>query len=356
MSSRLFHNRSGLLDAIRAIAVSMVLIFHVGTRYPAESLDPVARAFLKYGFLGVDIFYPLSGFLITRFLLAQTGPGAIGAFFLRRLFRIVPLYMVAVTVFYVAARVTGYEAENLGSIWATYLFLTGWFAFALGPDAVPYTITWSLSVEEFAYVIFGLTAWVARRSFPVFLAVMALAPFVLRLYLYAAGYDHIYYFPLARLDSIATGGLVALLIGRVPHLWAWLAAGCGLAFAIWQSGGVLGQAMLFTTVTFAACTAIALAETVFRGARNAVIDQLAKVGLYSYFIYLFHFFVLYALDMAFRKSGLGQPHFWVMSALCMAATYAAAWLSFRYFEEPLMIFGRRLERRAPRAPVAGAAE
>jgi len=356
MGSRLFHNRSGLLDSIRALAVSMVLIFHVATRYPAETLDPVARTFLKYGFLGVDVFYPLSGFLITRFLLAQDRPGGIRAFFLRRVFRIVPLYLVAVTVFLVAAMATGFEAENLHFIWATYLFLTGWFAFALGPNAVPYTITWSLSVEEFAYVLFGLAALVARRSFPLFLAVMAVAPFALRLYLFSAGHENIYYFPLARLDSIAAGGLVAVLVRRVPHLWALLASLCAIAFILWQNGGVLGQAMLFTTVTLAACTAIAMAETVFRGARGFVIDQLAKVGLYSYFIYLFHFFVLYALDLVFRRSGLGQPHFWVMCALCMAFTYAAAWLSFRYFEEPLMIFGRKLERRPASLPAAGAAQ
>jgi peptidoglycan/LPS O-acetylase OafA/YrhL len=357
MTSRLFKNRSALLDTLRALAVTMVVIFHVATRYPADSLDPVARFFLRFGFLGVDIFYPLSGFLITRFLLSHDGPGSIRAFFLRRVFRIIPLYLVAVTIFYIAARVTGYEAGNLGYIWATYTFLTGWFAFAHGPDSVPYTITWSLSVEEFAYLTFGIAAWVARRSFPVFLTIVAVFPFLLRLYLYGAGYENIYYFPLARLDSIAMGGLTALLIGRVPHLWAWLLGATVVAFTFWQGGGVFGQAMLFTTVTLAACTAIALAESVFKSVRGRVWDWMAEVGLYSYFIYLFHFFTLYALDMVFRKSGLGLPHFWFMSLLCMGGTFILGWLSFRFFEEPLMMFGRRLERRTkPSVVMAGGSE
>ena len=103
MKPALFANRSNLLDTIRAIAVTMVVLFHVATRYPMESLDIVARQFLRYGFLGVDIFYPLSGFLITRFLLGHAERGSIKAFFLRRVFRIVPLYLVAVTIFFIAA-------------------------------------------------------------------------------------------------------------------------------------------------------------------------------------------------------------------------------------------------------------
>lgn len=355
MTSKLFPNRSGLLDAIRALAVTMVLLFHVATRYPAEALDPLAGFFMKYGFLGVDIFYPLSGFLITRFLLSHSGQGAIPAFFMRRLFRIVPLYVAAVTIFFMAAKATGFEAENLGGIWKTYLFLTGWFAFADGPNSVPYTITWSLSVEEFAYILFGLMALVSRRAFPVFLVVLATLPFVLRLWLYAQGYENIYYFPLARLDSIATGGLVALLIGRVRNLWIWLAALTVVAFGVWQTGGVLGKATLFTMVTMGACTAIAVSETALRGTKGFVVDQLAKIGLYSYFIYLFHFFVLYALMKVVPKLGMGQPSFWVMGVLCLAVTYAAAWLSFRLFEEPLMLFGRRLEKKTRAPVVAGGA-
>lgn len=352
MSSVLFQNRSPLLDSIRALAVSMVLVFHVATRYPSDSLDPLAQFFLKHGFLGVDIFFPLSGFLITRFLVAQDGPKGIGAFFLRRFFRIVPLYLVAVSLFFGAAIATGFESENLHFIWATYLFMTGWLAFAFGPDATPYTITWSLSVEEFAYVIFGMTALVARRLFPLFVALMVIAPLLLRFFLFSAEVENIYYFPLARLDSIAAGGVVALLVKRVPHLWAVLASLCAIAFVLWGNSAVFGESMQFVGVTLATCTAIALAETVFRGTRNVLIDNVAKVGIYSYFIYLFHFFVLYALDLALHKTGLERPPFWVMCGLCMGLSLEAARLSFKYFEEPLMIFGRKLEKRRVMSPIA----
>lgn len=345
MTPELFRNRSNLLDTIRAAAVTMVVIFHVATRYPAAELDIVARQFLRYGFLGVDIFYPLSGFLITRFLLAHQERGSIRAFFLRRVFRIVPLYLVAVTIFFIASKVANFEEEALDRIWATYLFLTGWFAFFTGPNNVPYTITWSLSVEEFAYILFGLSAWLLRRSFPAILAFFAIAPFFLRVWLYAQGYENIYYFPLARLDSIATGGLVALFINRVPNLWAYLAAGMAVSAVFGQGTGPVANALLFTTVTLATCALIAACETLFRNVRGWVFGAAARVGLYSYFIYLFHFFFLYGLIMVSKRIGM-DVSFWVMSLLCMATTTMAAYISFGLFEAPLMAFGRRLEEKA----------
>ena len=58
-----------------------------------------------------------------------------------------------------------------------------------------------------------------------------------------------------------------------------------------------------------------------------------------------HFFFLYALFMVAGKLGLGLPPFWIMGLLCMVATYLAAWISFTWFEAPLMVYGRRLEGR-----------
>lgn len=99
-------------------------------------------------------------------------------------------------------------------------------------------------------------------------------------------------------------------------------------------------------MTLATCTTIAACETVLSGLRGRLLDAAARVGLYSCFIYLFHFFFLYALFMVAEKLGLGLPPFWIMGFLCMVATHVAAWISFTWFEAPLMVFGRRLEGRA----------
>lgn len=67
------------------------------------------------------------------------------------------------------------------------------------------------------------------------------------------------------------------------------------------------------------------------------------MGFYSYFIYLFHFMVLEAQLMAEGALGLGRLPFWINAALCLAVTYGAAVVSFRWFEGPMLQLGRRLE-------------
>lgn len=337
-----FSDRMVALDVMRAIAVVMVVFFHVATRVDAASLDVLGRWFLRYGFLGVDIFFPLSGFLITSFLLERTGRSAIGEFFIRRLFRIAPLYMVAVTLFALAAVVTGTQAELLSRIWITYSFLTAWFAFTGGPDSVPFTITWSVSVEEFAYILFGLAALIARARFVALLFVLAVLPFLLRVWLYAEGYENIYYFPLARLDSIACGGLVAVAVRRSFSPYGLFAA-CSAGFVALRhiDAGPVSEAALFSAVTCATCTAIALCLRFLPGLRGGLWSAMARVGLYSYFIYLFHFFTIYGVFEVLDRMGLSLG-FWSLSVVVMILTTLAAHFSFRYFEAPLIRYGRTL--------------
>jgi peptidoglycan/LPS O-acetylase OafA/YrhL len=344
MSKDFLAHRSTLLDSIRATAVIMVVIFHVATRYPAESLDPIASAFGRYGFLGVDIFFPLSGFLITRFLSSHDGPWAIRSFFLRRFFRIVPLYLVAVTLFWFAAILTGNDRAIIDKIWVTYTFLTGWFTFAWGKDAVPYTITWSLSVEEFAYILFGLLMWVFRRYFTWFLLFFAIAPMILRYLLNVQGHADIYYFPLARLDSIAAGGLVAVLITRLKSLPWWLLGLVVVTFGLWKTSGPISVTMLYSFVTSMTCLVICLFETTLKGKGGQALTLYARIGFYSYFTYLFHFFNIEGLRMVMDRLGIEPMPFWLMAGLCLALTHTQAVLSFRFFEGPIMRYGRRLEK------------
>lgn len=332
-----FGERSALLDAIRAVAILMVFLFHVATRYPEASLDRVALFFHHYGFLGVDIFFPLSGFLITRFLLTSTRPDVVRTFFLRRVFRILPLYLVAIAVYVLACLATGVGSETLGRIWITLLFLTGWVSFAEGLQSVPYAITWSLSVEEFGYGLLGLMAWVNRRRLPLFLILATAFAIALRLGLEAAGYGQPYYLPPARLDSIAIGGLTAVLLAQRPG-WALPVLVAVLAAAMAATGP-----LNYTTVAVGTCIVIALAEGPLRGMTNAPLRAVAAIGFYSYFNYLFHFFTIEVLLRGWMKLLGGLPPFWVAAALALALVQAQALVSFRLFEAPLMRFGRRFE-------------
>lgn len=340
-------NRSELLDCIRAVAIVLVLTFHVVTRYPPESLDPVARFFWVYGFLGVDMFFPLSGFLITRFLLRKEQMSMVGpAFFLRRIFRILPLYYAAVFLYIIASLVTGIDDEAFENIWGPLTFTTGWYIFLYGPEAVPFQITWSLSVEELAYILFGGVAWVVRRRFPVFILVCCAIPLAIRTWLYAQGAEEIYFLPAARLDAIAYGGLTAILMrnyGARSLLWliGLLAVASGFAL----TGEAASKSFFLTQIALVVCCVIVIFETTLKTFKAAWLRPVALYGFYSYFIYLFHFFNVYLLFEIAKRLGAPLPSLWMMTALVLILTYIQAVLSYRYFEGPLMAFGRKLEEK-----------
>ncbi len=347
-------HRSAPLDVLRAIAVTLVVVFHVATRYTPEdlaALDAVARWFARYGFLGVDVFYPLSGFLIVRFLSTWDGPNLGAVFFLRRFFRIVPLYILAVLVYVAASLAMGQNLDTLHNLWMTLLFLTGWAIFLVGRDLVPYTITWSISVEEFAYILLGLTALLARARLPAVLLLMFLSALLLRGSLLAQGHPQniVYFFPPARLDSIAIGGFVALAGGR-----RWMLPGLLAALLLLTLGAAVSDAfrklVLYQQVAVTAALAIAAVERYRRHLDGWLTDRVARIGFYSYFIYLFHFYPVTAFDLLADRFGDPRSLFWPVAAASLAASYALAWLSFRFFEGPLMAWGRQLEPRVAAAP------
>lgn len=341
-----FAKRSIYLDLIRMAAITLVVGFHVSDLYDRASLDPVAFLFGRYGFYGVDLFFPLSGFLITRYLITTERPDFVRTFFLRRIFRILPLYVAAVTLFVVASLITGVERDIIDRVWIDYLFLTGWFMYFDGRATVPYSITWSLSVEEFAYILFGLYAWFNRRSFPGFLTAMILFAVALRFYLNTLGHDAIYYLPPARVDAIAIGGITAVLLhqGR-PFLLPLFAAATVLCWFIADQSLLMRQTFFPLAISFGVGVLMLLAEQIKSRPGGPVLTGLAKIGFYSYFIYLIHYFNIYGIDVALRVLNLGLPNFWVLFALAMGVTYVQAALSYRWFEGPMIEYGRRLERR-----------
>jgi peptidoglycan/LPS O-acetylase OafA/YrhL len=337
-----------LLDCIRGVAILSVLVYHVAREYDYAALDEIGRVAWRYGLLGVDIFFPLSGFLISRYLLHASESRAIKVFFQRRLFRIVPLYFTAVSIFLLLSMVLGFESANIGRIWITYLFLTGWFIFFEGgPAHVPYTITWSLSVEEFAYILFGLCAWWSRRAFVSFLVFSSIGALALRFYLNLNGFEGVYNFPLARLDSIAMGGLVAVALDRRTRR---LASVLGLStiatYLVALGAPALWSSLKYTFITLGTCYLIVLFDTRFHDARSRLLGWLSSIGFYSYFTYLFHLFNIHLLLLvAKRFYPGGVAPFWPVVLVALAMTQTQAVLSYRFFEGPLMRYGRRLEAR-----------
>ncbi len=347
--------RSVLLDCIRAFAVFAVVVYHLADRYESATFGFVTALFRDYGHYGVDIFFSLSGYLITLYLLGADNGDKIRTFFLRRAFRILPLYFVAVTLYLASSLLFSLDEDVLGRIWITYTFLTSWFIFFEG-DFQPYKITWSLSIEEFAYILFGLATWFRPRLLVHFLVACIVGSFLLRLYLQLTGHVEVHFLPLARLDSIAIGGVVAFLIKRgFPNLTLTLALLAGLSIMISVSWPALWSTMQYVSLAFGTCFFISLFETElqsYRFARIPGLNTASSVGFHSYFIYLFHLFIIDGIALLLGRffPELQLP-FWPMVIFVMVATHVSAVLSMRFFEGPAMRYGRSLEnKKAVRAP------
>lgn len=341
------------LDAVRGFAVLLVVAYHASFRFTAGADDVVAGFVKSVGWIGVDLFFALSGFLIAGILLRthQRGRAAVSEFFRRRVFRIVPLYLVAVATYLVSSLALGHELDTLPNLWMTALLLNGWVIPFLGVENVPYTIAWSLSVEEFAYIALGIAALFSRatilRTIGLFL-VVALAVRWLALWTGAIEAGSLYYFVPARLDAIALGalgavGAYATFARSNKSCWIGGAVVVGLmvVFQWLPVGGWALPAVGYTIFGLAAAIWVAQLASKPSAVVLPTTRVLAAFGEVSYFIYLFHMFVLDAVRIS-AEALLGfELPYWPALLVSVVLIYVAARLSWRYFESPLIARGRR---------------
>ncbi|GAA4642117.1 hypothetical protein GCM10023115_03840 [Pontixanthobacter gangjinensis] len=292
--------------------------------------------------MGVDLFFALSGFLIGLILSKEKNRRDIGMFFRKRFFRIVPIFVVAVIVFGAGDWLLA-GGKNLTHIWKPFLFLTGYMLPFQGEALVPYTITWSLSVEVSAYILLGLLAWYSWSRFKLVLITVVLLSLPLRVWLaFGLGWeDHMVgLFPPARFDAIALGALAALglfdkwlTIPRPALVYGIATIGTIILFrfATWYPPfiGTIGY-LIFGLAAALWVAALARIEA----PSNRFIASAASVGLVSYFMYLFHLFFIEALLLIDARFEI-ELGFWPAFVIASAATYGAGLISWRVFESPL---------------------
>jgi peptidoglycan/LPS O-acetylase OafA/YrhL len=379
-------------DGLRGVAILLVLLWHArsATQFPAGALGPV-RPLVMSGWAGVDLFFALSGFLITSLLMREEsarvatggGPGfALGRFYLRRALRILPVfYAVFLLNTFILSRFDLFESIraqqvwNEGSrfgLWPYALFLGTYFLgygrALLAPDAVlpgeAYEVFWSLAVEEHFYLLwpaFLLLCRSTRARVVVSLVVCLMLP-ALRALATARGWDEPYFVHFAshyRLDSILWGGLAAL---ARPHLSLsartrrGVLAAVGLAIAALVGtralsvlphptplGAGLGLSLL------AAGTALLLLDLVAVPTSRLVQAlewrPLAGLGRLSYAVYLIH---LPMMDLG-RVLVFAQPrapnlvNFLLAFLVFGALSVLAAWILHRLIERPALTLKQRLE-------------
>lgn len=224
------------LDHLRALAITYVFLFHYFILSGGE--PDWLPGFAKFGWTGVDLFFVLSGFLISSQLFVQINQGQVisfRSFFLKRFFRIVPAFLVTVGLYFCIPFFR--EKESLPPLWK---FLT--FTQNLGlnlKDFGTFSHAWSLCVEEHFYLVLPLLlialqlTKLMKRAYWLII-VLFLSGFVIRTYCFNTGYlpkiddenswmywyKEIYYPTYNRLDGLLAGVSIAAIYRFLPTTWA----------------------------------------------------------------------------------------------------------------------------------------
>lgn len=326
------------LDGLRAFAILAVLLVHASFGFDT----PLLERWRSWGWIGVDLFFVISGYLITCILIsAKNHPNYYRNFYARRGLRIWPLYyLLLIYVFVLSPHMGPWFDQHIDfSIfkWQYYLFYTQNLILArLGSFCL--VITWSLCVEEQFYLVwpFFVRLFSKRVLIAVLIAVLAVAtPFRMLLHYMTSGFG--FFFTFARLDSIAVGALVALRPKWFKYAWLTVPWACWLLHR-----GDFDWIYLALALSFGA----AVSYAVTHGNRFLACQPLRYMGRISYGMYIWHpiVFATYEATPMYRipaQFGIKRG-IYHMIMQCVI-TVAAAALSWKYIEKPILSLKRYFE-------------
>lgn len=352
------------LDGLRAIAVGLVLVYHL---FPGV---------LPGGFLGVDVFFAISGFLITSLLLRELeahGRIRLLAFWQRRARRLLPaLALVLLVCTSLALLVQGDLLVRIGSQLAgASLFVSNWVFIANGADYFArdtpelFRNTWSLSIEEQFYILLPLLVialWRLRsrltRAVPLVVLGIASAALMFELSVQGADPTRIYFGSDTHTFGLLLGAAAATLLqrtessprppigltGQILSIVAALAGFVTLGALAWilvegSPASFQGGFQLATVAALVVIIAVTR-EGVWVG-RALDMQPLRWIGERSYGIYLWHWPLLLLIGAAGGPWD-GQPVApWIVGILTLVATVLISAASYRFIEQPIRTLGIR---------------
>ncbi len=330
------------IDGLRAVAVLLVIFHHLGD-----------WAGLGGGYIGVDVFFVISGYLITSIVKMEIEQRSftVGGFYKRRVIRLAPAYFLVLGVTTVAGLVWMLPAELIDysrSAAASSAFLANFFMwrevggyFGVNADTVPLLHLWSLAVEEQYYVIWPLallfaTALLGRRVMPYLILVLVVAGIAVSEWGVQRYPSAAYYLLPTRFFELMVGSLLAYLPAAT--------AGAALSNVLAGAGGllVLYAGFSFDRETpfpgFAALIPVVGTAFVIRWGEGTWVGRLLStrpatgLGLISYPAYLWHWPILVFL-------GLNQIEVtFAIGMTVLASTLALSWLTWKFVELPARAF------------------
>lgn len=322
------------LDGVRGLAAALILCYHV-----------THQAVPAWGWAGVDIFFVLSGYLITTIILKNQGSlKFLLAFYARRGLRIWPIYYSLI----VFCLCTSQSFQDSAYYYLTYTQEIPRYWGGIMPGFTALQHTWTLAIEEQFYLIWPLLVLLVKRRWVGHLSLLVVISSI------SARAIGVHWWLLAaRADGFALGGFLAAFFvdpitdraKRLALTWAYILGSSGLVLAAANIRGDLGDIndsigspISVTASTFLAFAAIATIVC-FKGRRFLAplrFAPLQYIGTISYGLYLYHQTVIFHILPKSNILGLSDgPSLWVAQ---VGLSIVIASLSWQFFERPILRF------------------
>ncbi len=356
------------LDHLRALAIILVFAFHYGRLFASPEW---VTTISKFGWTGVDLFFVLSGYLISSQLFAsivQSGKISFKEFFIKRFFRIIPAYLAVVTLYFLFPSFR--EREVPAPLWK-YLTFTQNLGLDLRTQGT-FSHAWSLCIEEQFYlclplVLMLLTYFKTMRKAGIVLLLIFIAGFSARLFAWHSlvspfsgsdefwvyWYKWIYYPTYARLDGLLTGVAIAAMFQFRPKLREQL-QGYGNYFFIASLLVLTGAYFLCTEETSFGASIFGFPLTDF-GYGLMVLAAIspscflyrfrskltARIAALSYGLYLVHKITIHLTQEHMARFNIAKESN-LMLVICIATAFAAALLLNVAVEKPFLKLRRKV--------------
>lgn len=354
------------LDGVRGIAVLLVMLSHGGGWYILQK-TLISKLFVYAmvpGWCGVELFFVLSGFLITGILLrTKRAENYFSAFYVRRFLRIFPIYYAVVTAGLLIAHHNAWWNSLLPPLERTrisYFFYAQNWPFAWGHSVYLKTNVfghfWSLAVEEQFYLIWPLVIWLLPEKWVLHFCIAGLAiALPLRFYMVPHYAESLLamFLTTSRMDGLLVGAILAILLqrGQIPLRWIAVAFGVGAVLigyiAIFHHHELTDTYYWMPTIGITGFSLLmggllAMSQQPIRWLRRVLTAGWLRVtGKYSYGMYIYHIPIYLVLEHVLAtKCGVRFPMPLPLALLYIVAligiTFVIAKISYDFFESPIL--------------------
>lgn len=347
------------LDTLRALAITLVFFYHYRMFSHPAWVDEVAG----FGWTGVDLFFVLSGYLISSQLLKNlelAQPHILSTFFIKRFFRIIPLYVFIVALYFLAPAFR--EREALPPLWK---FLT--FTQNFGLDVIhkgTFSHAWSLCIEEQFYITLPFILLLCYKFYSIkrvnyFLPLLLLLALCIRILswqhfvvpaidtdnFWLIWYKWIYYPTYTRLDGLLVGGLIAFILhfaeGGISYLTGKGYYFLGMAITILIAAFFICKdqytfssttiGFLLVALGYGFLVLAAISPGTYLYSKNLLATR--ELAALSYAIYLSHKGVIHITQLGLKKAGMNIEHTGAL-LICALSCIVAGYLLRFFIEKP----------------------